>query len=44
MVPVQTVLSEAEKNKGDIEEIILVGGSTRILKIRDILTTFFDGK
>ena len=31
-------------NKKDINEILLVGGSTRIPKVKELLESFFDGK
>lgn len=42
--PVQTVLSDAKVSKSEVDEIVLVGGSTRIPKIRELLTKFFNGK
>jgi heat shock protein 5 len=30
--------------KTDIQEVVLVGGSTRIPKIRELIRDFFDGK
>ena len=30
--------------KTDIQEVVLVGGSTRIPKIRELIREFFDGK
>jgi heat shock protein 5 len=30
--------------KTDIHEVVLVGGSTRIPKVRDLIREFFDGK
>lgn len=44
MEPVEKVLNDAKIKKKDIEEIILVGGSTRIPKIQELLKNFFDGK
>lgn len=44
LVPVKRVLEAAEYDKKDIDEIVLVGGSTRIPKVRAMLTEFFDGK
>lgn len=31
-------------DKSKVDEIVLVGGSTRIPKIRELLKEFFDGK
>lgn len=42
--PVQTVLSDAKLSKSEVDEIVLVGGSTRIPKIRELLSKFFNGK
>lgn len=44
MTPVQKVLQDSKMSKGDIDEIILVGGSTRIPKIQKMLSEFFNGK
>uniref|UniRef100_A0A668UB65 Endoplasmic reticulum chaperone BIP n=1 Tax=Oreochromis aureus TaxID=47969 RepID=A0A668UB65_OREAU len=42
--PVQKVLEDAELKKSDIDEIVLVGGSTRIPKIQQLVKEFFNGK
>eukprot|EP00917_Polyrhabdina_sp_WS-2016_P022235 GHVP01048282.1.p1 GENE.GHVP01048282.1~~GHVP01048282.1.p1 ORF type:complete len:657 (+),score=175.24 GHVP01048282.1:1218-3188(+) len=42
--PVEKVLKDAKKKKKEIDEIVLVGGSTRIPKVRELLSEFFDGK
>lgn len=42
--PVSTVLQDAKMSKGDVHEIVLVGGSTRIPKIQKTLSDFFNGK
>merc|ERR1712139_744512 len=44
MPPVETVLKDAEIAKGQVHEIVLVGGSTRIPKIQQMLSDFFNGK
>src|SRR5215510_15141413 len=44
MKPVQKVLDDADMNKKDVDEIVLVGGSTRIPKIQQLVKEFFDGK
>jgi len=44
LVPVEKVLIDAKKDKKDIHEIVLVGGSTRIPKIQSLLSEFFNGK
>ncbi|XP_067934897.1 heat shock protein 70 A1-like [Watersipora subatra] len=42
--PVEQALRDAKMSKGDIHEIVLVGGSTRIPKIQKILQDFMGGK
>ncbi|KAI6654879.1 Heat shock protein 70 [Oopsacas minuta] len=42
--PVEKALRDAKLGKGDIHEVVLVGGSTRIPKIRKLLQDFFNGK
>ena len=42
--PVGKALVDAKLEKREIDEIVLVGGSTRIPKIQKMLTDFFDGK
>jgi len=44
MKPVQKVLEDADMKKGEIDEIVLVGGSTRIPKIQQLVKEYFDGK
>lgn len=44
MKPVQKVLEDADMNKKDVDEIVLVGGSTRIPKIQQLVKEFFNGK
>ena len=44
MVPVKKVLEDADMKKTDINEIILVGGSTRIPKVQQLVKEFFNGK
>lgn len=44
MKPVQKVLEDADLKKSDIHEIVLVGGSTRIPKIQQLVKEFFNGK
>ncbi|CAN0906674.1 Luminal-binding protein [Linum grandiflorum] len=41
---VKATLEDAKIDKSEIEEVILVGGSTRILKVREMLKQMFDGK
>lgn len=42
--PVQKVLSDAGLKKKEVDELVLVGGSTRIPKVRLLLQDFFNGK
>ena len=42
--PVEQVLKDAKISKSEIDEVVLVGGSTRIPKIQNQLTDFFNGK
>merc|ERR1712038_338432 len=44
MDPVEKVLRDAKISKGSVDEIVLVGGSTRIPKIQSMLSEFFNGK
>ncbi|XP_068238321.1 heat shock cognate 71 kDa protein-like [Palaemon carinicauda] len=44
LVPVERALIDAKLDKSDIDEIVLVGCSTRIPKIQDLLQTFFNEK
>ncbi|CBX95501.1 similar to heat shock protein [Plenodomus lingam JN3] len=42
--PVAQVLKDASLEKSKVDEIVLVGGSTRIPKIQKLLSDFFNGK
>jgi len=42
--PVRQVLKDSKLAKKEVEEIVLVGGSTRIPKIQSLLQEFFEGK
>merc|ERR1712203_38615 len=44
MEPVEKVLSDAKMDKGHVHEVVLVGGSTRIPKVQQLLRDFFNGK
>jgi len=44
MKPVQKVIDDSDLKKTDIDEIVLVGGSTRIPKIQQLVKEFFNGK
>ncbi|KAG2145618.1 heat shock protein 70 family [Suillus cothurnatus] len=41
MKPVEQVLKDAKINKEDIDEVVLVGGSTRIPKVQQLLKEYF---
>jgi len=41
MMPIKEVLAESQIRPADVDEIVLVGGSTRIPKVRQLLTEFF---
>merc|ERR1712204_138972 len=42
--PVEKALRDAKMDKSSIHDIVLVGGSTRIPKIRKLISDFFNGK
>ncbi|CAD1810014.1 Heat shock protein SSA2 [Candida parapsilosis] len=42
--PVEKVLKDAKIDKSQVEEIVLVGGSTRIPKVQKLVSDFFNGK
>jgi len=42
--PVEKSLRDAKMDKSSIQEIVLVGGSTRIPKVQKLLSDFFNGK
>ncbi|CAM0901778.1 unnamed protein product [Alopecurus aequalis] len=44
MAPVKKAMADAGLSKGDIDEVVLVGGSTRIPKVQQLLKDYFDGK
>merc|ERR1712060_870010 len=44
MAPVEKVIKDSGISKSKIDEIVLVGGSTRIPKIQELLSNFFNGK
>lgn len=44
MEPVEKVIKDAKMDKSTIDEVVLVGGSTRIPKIQQMLSQFFNGK
>lgn len=44
MNPVTQVLQDAKVSKDKVDEVVLVGGSTRIPKIQELLSNYFGGK
>lgn len=42
--PVDQVLKDADMEKKDVDEIVLVGGSTRIPKVQQLVKDYFNGK
>ncbi|KAH7353732.1 hsp70-like protein [Plectosphaerella cucumerina] len=44
LAPVASVLKDSGLDKKEVDEIVLVGGSTRIPKIQKLLSEFFDNK
>ena len=44
MDPCEKVLKDANISKNQVDEVVLVGGSTRIPKVQSMLSEFFNGK
>ena len=44
LAPVDQVLRDAKLSKSDIDDVVLVGGSTRIPKLQQMLCDYFNGK
>lgn len=42
--PVEKVLRDAKVDKSSVHEIVMVGGSTRIPKVSELISNFFNGK
>merc|ERR1712205_181965 len=42
--PVEKVLRDSKIDKGSVHEVVMVGGSTRIPKVNELITNFFNGK
>ena len=42
--PVEKVMRDSKISKGGVDEVVLVGGSTRIPKVQSMLLDFFNGK
>ncbi len=44
IAPLEQVLKDAKMSKDQIHDIVMVGGSTRIPKIRELVSNYFNGK
>jgi len=44
LTPVEKVLEDSSLKKSQVDELVLVGGSTRIPKVQQLLQDFFNGK
>jgi len=44
MKPMKQALEDAKLSPNDIQEVVLVGGSTRIPKVQSLVSNFFSGK
>lgn len=44
MEPVEKVLRDSKMSKNQVNDVVLVGGSTRIPKVQQLLSDFFNGK
>ncbi|MQL41647.1 molecular chaperone DnaK, partial [Escherichia coli] len=44
MDPVEKCLRDAKMDKSTVHDVVLVGGSTRIPKVQQLLQDFFNGK
>merc|ERR1712093_745316 len=42
--PVEKVLRDSKIDEGSVHEVVMVGGSTRIPKVNELITGFFNGK
>jgi len=42
--PVKRAMEDSNKKKSEIDEIVLVGGSTRIPKVQQLIKDYFDGR
>ena len=42
--PLNRLLQDAKMSKSDIHEIVLVGGTTRIPRVQELLSNYFNGK
>ena len=44
MGPVEQVLKDSKMGKGDIDDVVIVGGSSRIPRVQALLKEYFNGK
>ena len=44
LAPVESVLRDSKVSKADVDDIVLVGGSSRIPKVQQLLKEYFNGK
>merc|ERR1711904_398976 len=44
MTPVKKAMNDAGMSKSEVDEIVLVGGSTRIPKVQQLISEYFGGK
>jgi heat shock 70kDa protein 1/2/6/8 len=44
VAPLENLLRDAKMSKADIDEIVMVGGSTRVPRIRQLVSDYFGGK
>merc|ERR1719478_189951 len=44
MGPIERVMKDSKMSKSEIHEVVLVGGSTRIPKVQQMIKEFFNGK
>lgn len=44
MDPVEKCLKDSKMDKGSVHDVVLVGGSTRIPKVQQLLSDYFNGK
>ena len=42
--PIDKVLKDANKKVADVDEVVMVGGSSRIPKVQEMIKTYFNGK
>ncbi|MCI94262.1 heat-shock protein, partial [Trifolium medium] len=44
MKTVESCLTDSKMDKSSVDDVVLVGGSSRIPKVQEILSNFFNGK